>query len=131
MNNNKIYIDTKVYIDTIEFKEPLKVDYNLIFDNISSEHIGDCCERHELDFENTRKEFELVEDTLSKIDKLEIYWEVWMWVTFFFYDWDKRVWIFVPWRGNNNWYYSDDLTLIIDIPWTKKITYDITEYQDY
>jgi hypothetical protein len=57
-----------------------------------------------------------------------------MGITLFFY-WDKyeeddRVWIFIPWRNSNNWYYSTNLVLIVTLNnwYTKK--YDIEEYQE-
>lgn len=118
-------------IDTLEFTEWLNVNFKEIFWMFSSHHNSDCCEWHELDFSDSEKQFELVEKALTKIDKIEIYWEENMWVTFFFYDWEIRVWIFVPWRWSNNWYYSNDLTLIVELlNWFKK-EYDITEYQNY
>ena len=121
----------KILIDTIIFKNPLEVDYEEIFWMFESDHQSNCCEWHELDFDNSEQDFKMVEDMLSKIDKLEIYWEKWMWVTFFFYDWEKRVWVFVPWRWSNNWYYWDNIELIISTPDNWIFEYDVSEYQDY
>ena len=118
----------KTYIATIKNLN-LKVDYREVFCMISSDHQQDCCEAHYLDFDNSRQDFKMVEQMLSKIDKIEIYWEEWMGVTFFFYDGEERVWIFIPWRAENNWYYSDDLQLIINTPDNWKYEFDITEYQ--
>lgn len=120
----------KILIDTIIFLIPLDTDYKKVFWMFSSTHAQDCCEWHELDFDSSEQDFKMVQDMLTKIDKLEIYWEEWMWVTFYFYDWEKRVWVFVPWRWSNNWYYWNNITLIIKLPnWFTK-EYDVTEYQD-
>lgn len=120
----------KIYIDTIKFNEPLSVNYDEVFGMISSDHSQDCCERHELDFTDARSNFKMAETILTKIDKMEIYWEKNMWVTFFFYDWEERVGVFVPWRGYNNWYYWDTIVLIIQVG-NAKYEYDVSEYQDY
>ena len=121
----------KVYIDTIEFNEPLELNYEEVFWMFKSEHSSDCCESHELDFDSSREDFKTVISILKKIDKIEIYWEEWMWVTFFFYDWEIRVWVFVHWRGSNNWYYWSNIDLIVTLPnWYSK-RYDVSEYQDY
>lgn len=97
-------------------------------------HEQNCCEDHYLDFDDFEKSFEAITQRwYSKIEKIEIYWTPWMWVTLFFYETKdeevERVWIFIPWRASNNWFYSDDLTLIVTLPnWFKK-EYDITSYQ--
>ena len=96
----------------------------------SSYHHWDCCEWHELDFEWKEVEFETVKQILSKVDKIEIKWTPWMGITLRMYDSDKEFGFFIPWRGSNNGYYSDDLSLIVSLKnWFKK-EYDIREYQD-
>ena len=120
----------KKLIDTIKFIEPLEIDYKKVFWMFESKHYQDCCESHELDFDSSKADFKMVEDMLTKIDKLEIKWEEWMWVTFFFYDWDKRVWVFVPWRGYNNWYYGTNIDLIVTTPDNWTYAYNVSEYQD-
>lgn len=120
----------KIFIDKIEFSPKLEVDMMNIVNMFDSSHEQDCCENHKLDFDNFANDFKMVEDLLKEIDKIEIYWEVWMGITIFLYDWEKRVWIFIPWRWINNWYYWTDLTLIVILPnWFTK-EYDIEEYQD-
>lgn len=120
-----------ILIDTIEFEEHLDVDYKKIMWMFSSDHSETCCEWHELDFSSAESDFRMVEDILDYIDKIEIKWTIWMWITLFFYEGDKRVWVFVPWRGENTWYYSSDLDLNIIFPnWDRK-RYDVSEYQDW
>ena len=120
----------KTYIGTITFNEPLNTDVELIGNMLSSDHEPCCCEWHELDFDSFKQDFNIVKDILSQIDKMEIYWEEGMGITFYFYDGEKRAGIFVPWRWDNNWYYSDNLTLIVDTPDGRYFEYDIREYQD-
>ena len=120
----------KTFIDTIEFNVPLVTDYNKVFWMIDSDHIQSCCESHYLDFDSSEQEFELVSSMLSKIDKIEIYWEEGMGITLYFYEWIKRVGIFIPWRWYNNGYYGDNLELIITTPNNWTYQYDISEYQD-
>ena len=118
-----------ILIDTINFTVPLEIDYEEVFWMFSSSHYQECCEAHYLDFDSTEKEFEILENTLSKIDKIEIKWTPDMWVTFFFYDWDKRCWIFVPWRWYNNGYYGIDIQLIVNTPNDWTYNYNVSEYQ--
>lgn len=119
----------KVLIDTIEIY--LDINSVAIKNMFESHHEQSCCEEHYLDFDSWESDFKEAEERLTKIDKIEIYWEEWMGITVFFYDWEERVWIFIPWRGYNNWYYSSNLKLILTLPdWFVK-RYDISEYQDY
>lgn len=121
-----ILIDTLIFNDWLD---PTERNFRHMFD---SYHQQDCCKMHYLDFSDFDKWFEAVEK-FSKIEKIEIKWTPWMWITLFFYEdkdnEDNRVWIFIPWRASNNWYYSSDLTLIVTLPnWFSK-QYDVSDYQ--
>jgi hypothetical protein len=65
--------ETKTFIDEILVN--LEVDFITIINMFDSEHRQDCCEQHELDFSSFHNDFQMVENTLSKIDKIEIYGE--------------------------------------------------------
>ena len=122
-----------ILIDTLIFNEWLITDCKKIRWMFDSYHDQNCCENHYLDFCDFEKSFEEVERKFNKIEKIEIKWTPGMWITLFFYEnkneKDNRVWIFIPWRANNNWYYSDNLTFIVTLEnWFKK-EYNVTEYQ--
>lgn len=120
----------KIHIDTLIFENPLELDEEKINNMFDSYHEQSCCENHYLDFDSFTEDFQMVKDVLKKIDKIEIYWEEWMWITLFFYDWEERVWIFLAGRNTNNWYYTTNLTLIVKLAnWFKK-EYDIEKYQE-
>ena len=119
-----------VLIDTIEFNTPLPVNYEDVIGMFTSEHDSDCCEHHELDFEWKKEEFETVKQFLKKVDKIEIKWTPGMWITLRMYDREKEFWFFIPWRGYNNGYYSDNLTLIVKLKNGFEKRYDIREYQN-
>jgi hypothetical protein len=114
-----------ILIDTLEFNPPLEVDYKTVIWMFDSYHDRDCCERHELDFEWKEQEFELVKSILSKVDKIEIQWVLWMWIALRMYDGEKDFWFFIPWRWSNNWYYSSKLNLIVTLPGGVKLEYDL------
>ncbi len=126
-------MEDNILIDTLIFNQWLEPNCKNIKSMFESYHKRDCCEMHRLDFDDFDIAFEAVEK-FSKIEKIEIKWTPWMGITLFFY-WDKdkeddRVWIFIPWRNSNNWYYSTNLTLVITLPdWFAK-EYDIIEYQE-
>lgn len=119
-----------ILIDTLEFNPPLPMNYEDVIWIFSSSHDWDCCEWHELDFEWKEGEFEMVKSILSKVDKIDIKWTPWMGITLRMYDWQKEFWLFIPWRWYNNWYYSYNLTLIVEMPNCEQKRYNIREYQD-
>lgn len=119
-----------IFIDTLIFNPPLPMNYEDVIEMFSSKHQQDCCEYHYLDFEWKKEEFETVKSILSKVDKIDIKWTPWMGITLRMYDWEKDFWFFIPWRSDNNWYYSENLQLIVTLPnWFIK-KYDIEEYQE-
>ena len=124
----KPIMSEKFLIDSINIElEVISKDIREMFD---SYHRWECCETHYLDFDSWETDFSEVERKLEKIDKIEIYGEEDMGITIFFYEWEERVWIFVPWRWYNNWYYSSQLDLIVKLTnWFSK-TYDISKFQD-
>ena len=127
-------MEDNVLIDTLIFTPWLATNWYSVLSMFDSHHRRDCCEDHWLDFSDALTAFEEVEKRFEFIEKIEIKWTPWMGITLFFY-WDKyeeddRVWIFIPWRNSNNWYYSTNLVLIVTLNnwYTKK--YDIEEYQE-
>lgn len=126
MNKNKDIYN----IVTFYFKDDIKVkDFN-IKEFISSEHDTDCCEYHALDFEHIDLNMKTLEEQLVSFNQIEIKWIKWMWVSLRFYDWYEWFSILIPWRWYNNWYYSNELILVINIDWNQ-YRYDITDCQDY
>ena len=126
--------EENILIDTLIFNKWLEVDYQKIVWMFDCYHEQSCCESHYLDFSDFQSCFQEVERKFNKIEKIEIKWTPWMWITLFFYEnkdeENERVWIFIPWRWYNNWYYSDELILIVTLEdWTNK-KYNISEYQD-
>lgn len=123
-------IPENIFIDMLYFNPPLPMNYEDVIWMFSSSHDSSCCEWHELDFEWKEEEFETLKQFLWKVDKIEIKWTPWMWITLRIYDWAKEFWFFIPGRGSNNGYYSDNLTLDVKMKnWFCK-SYDIAEYQD-
>ena len=94
-------------------------DFNLT-DYISYEHFQDCCENVYIDFEHIDIFREQINE-LETINEISINWVEWEWIVVFLYNWDddwgapKRVGVFLACRNSQNWYYSGDLDLIVDI----------------
>lgn len=123
-------IQENVLIDTIVFNPPLPMEYDKVIWMLSSYHSRDCCENHYLDFEWKWPEFETAKQFLSKVDKIEISWVPWMWISLRMFDSTKEFPFFIPWRAENNGYYSNNLALIVTLQnWLKK-EYDISLFQD-
>ena len=97
-------------------------------DYLSDEHRQDCCENVYIDFDhidNSKKE--IIEKWF--IEKMEIYRQPWQWINVVLYNWSERssvewVNIFLACRNEQNWYYNDDLDLIVSVNWIKK-TFDL------
>jgi len=119
-----------VLIDTLEFNPPLPMEYDKVIWMFSSYHDQDCCESHQLCFDETKDYFETSKQFISQVEKIEIKWTPWMGITLRLIDWKKEYAIFVPWRGSNNWYYGSNIDLIVKMPNGEIKEYNCTEYQD-
>lgn len=87
------------------------------FKFIEDYHEQDCCENVYCDFEWI-KDYEEEFNKLNWIKKVRFVWVEWMWFNVFFYsDSWKKLWVFIPARNSQNWYYSSNLTLKIKLSW--------------
>lgn len=118
-------------IDTFTFSPPLQMEYNKIIGMFSSDHQSDCCEWHYLDFDSTKQDFETAQQFLTKVDMIDISRVEGAWINIRMYDWEKEFCIHVPWRWSNNWYYGDNIELIVKLPYWEVKTYDVSECQNY
>ena len=116
----------------MDIKSKIIFDYTLenaldsktfnIKDYISYTHSQDCYENCYLDFEwvdlyrNQIDELELI--TRVKVVGIQdewvvvyLYWDLWHW-------WEpKRVWVSLQARNEQDWYYNDEVTIVINIEW--------------
>lgn len=88
-----------------------------ITDYVEWYHNQDCCENVYIDFEHIDTYRNMI-DAIGIIYKIELATAPEDWFIFYIYnDEDVRYGIYLPCRNCQNWYYSDDLELILKIDW--------------
>ena len=93
-------------------------DFN-IEDYISYEHAQDCCEDCYIDFEHVDM-YRWQIDSLWTIWAIKIVWVKYEWIVVYLYK-NKitpdanRVWISLAARNKQNWYYNDEVILVVKI----------------
>lgn len=104
---------------------PVEANVGDIRDWFSDYHEQDCCEDASADWSPLDSMKEEV-GWLWKITEVSISTTPDMGFTVFFYNGEeafgdpKRVGVFIPCYSYNNGYYSDNLTLVVDIEWNKE-----------
>jgi len=127
-----------VYIDTISIWETLKLTMEniekLFYDCHPWSHyyMADypCCAY--ADWDSIHGAVDTAAEIVPEFDTVEIKWTPGMWFTLFFINWEKRWGVFVPCYEREYWYYSENLTLVVNLPnWNIK-EYRIEDYtQEY
>lgn len=128
-NIDNVWIDT-VILDKIY---PLNMEtINTIF---SSHHDRDCCEDHWIDFDWAKSAVDTAFMLLPWFNQFSISWVPDMWILIRFMNTTHPDWVikdtavFFAGYNSNNWYYSDNLDLIVTLPSGFSETYDIREFQ--
>lgn len=124
-------------LTVVQFPDRVPFDINThLLNVVSSSHEQDCCESHFLDFDFKKEEMESIIKAMEKqhinniVESVAVCTdEQWIVMRYRFQGWEI-IPLFIPWRGYNNGYYSNELTLHVTHPATWKVdTFDITENQ--
>ena len=100
---------------------PINAEEFEITDYIDYEHRQECCESCYLDFEHIDMYREQINE-LEKITKIKVVWIKDEGIVVYLY-WDEcftkpeRVWVSIAARNEQNWYYNDEVIVVIDIEW--------------
>lgn len=113
---------SKIIFDK-ELQTPIEAKWFNIKDYISYEHDQDCCENCYLDFEHIDLYQNQIEN-LEEISKIKVIGIKDEWVVVYLYwkkedyQWEReRVWVSLQARNEQNWYYNDEVTIVIKIDW--------------
>lgn len=113
-----------VVIFSHTFTNPINWGDFKVEDYVSYYHYQDCCESVYIDFDHVESQ----RDEMTRlwiIKKMEIATAPWDGIILNLYNWendgfsDTRVSIFLACRNQQNWYYNDELKLIVSVEWVK------------
>lgn len=120
-----------ILIDTVQLDKEYPLNMDTINSLFSSHHEDECCESHYIDFDWAKSAVDTAWKMLPSFNKFSISWvpDMWILIRFINTTQTKDTAVFFAWYASNNWYYSDNLTLIVTLQnWFQK-EYDIREYQ--